>query len=166
MSPSPSFMLVVETAAAFRNWLSETGVENHAEPQIANPLAELAAVIDGELPDPAEYIVISASATAVSLTDHRLSSLKSVHRRSRSQKTQHYRMTGLPLTTPTVTSADLTTCGTAYPTSRTLSKTTRRQHRSIRHRRQQRPIHQENGTGCRFDILPPLSARCVATSES
>jgi hypothetical protein len=69
MSPTPSFTLDVETATAFRDWLFETGVENHAEPQIANPLAELAAAIDGELHDSTEYVAISASTTAFPPTD-------------------------------------------------------------------------------------------------
>jgi hypothetical protein len=70
MSPAPSFTLDVETATAFRDWLFETGVENHNDPQIANPLAELAAAIDGELHDSTEYVAISASATAFPPTDH------------------------------------------------------------------------------------------------
>jgi len=70
MSPAPSFTLDVETATAFRDWLFETGVENHAEPQIANPLAELAAAIDGELHDSTEYVAISALTTAFPPTDH------------------------------------------------------------------------------------------------
>jgi hypothetical protein len=70
MSPTPSFTLDVETATAFRDWLFETGVENHAEPQIAEPLAELAAAIDGELHDSTEYVAISASTTAFPSTDH------------------------------------------------------------------------------------------------
>lgn len=70
MSPAPSFTLDVETATAFRDWLFETGVENHNDPQIANPLAELAAAIDGELHDSTEYVAISASTTAFPPTDH------------------------------------------------------------------------------------------------
>ena len=70
MSPAPSFTLDVETATAFRDWLFETGVENHTDPQIANPLAELAAAIDGELHDSTEYVAISASTTAFPPTDH------------------------------------------------------------------------------------------------
>lgn len=70
MSPAPSFTLDVETATAFRDWLFETGVENHAEPQIADPLAELAAAIDGELRDSTEYVAISASTTAAPPTDY------------------------------------------------------------------------------------------------
>jgi hypothetical protein len=68
MSLAPSFTLDVETAVAFRDWLFETGVENHAEPQIADPLAELAAAIDSELHDSTESVSISASTTAVSPT--------------------------------------------------------------------------------------------------
>jgi hypothetical protein len=64
MSPPPSFTLDVETATAVRDWLFETGVKNHAEPQIADPLAELAAAIDGELHDSTEYVAITASTTA------------------------------------------------------------------------------------------------------
>jgi hypothetical protein len=64
MSPAPSFTIDVETATAFRDWLVETGIENHADPQIADPLAELAAAIDGELHDGTEYVAISASTTA------------------------------------------------------------------------------------------------------
>ncbi|QIO25586.1 hypothetical protein [Haloarcula sp. JP-L23] len=64
MSPTPLFTLDVETATAFRDWLFETGVENHTEPQIADPLAALAAAIDGELHDSTEYVAISASTTA------------------------------------------------------------------------------------------------------
>jgi hypothetical protein len=70
MSPAPSFTLDVETAAAFRDWLFETGVKNHAEPQIAEPLAELAAAIDGELHDSTEYVAITASTTAFPPNDH------------------------------------------------------------------------------------------------
>ncbi|MFC6893762.1 hypothetical protein [Halopenitus salinus] len=71
MSPTPSFTLDVETATAFRDWLFETGVENHNDPQIANPLAELAAAIDGELHDGTEYVAISASTTAFPPNDQR-----------------------------------------------------------------------------------------------
>jgi hypothetical protein len=70
MSPTPSFTFDVETATAFRDWLFETGVENHAEPQIADLLAELAAAINGELHDSTEYIVINASTTVFPPTDH------------------------------------------------------------------------------------------------
>jgi len=70
MSPAPSFTLDVETATAFRDWLFETGVKNHTDPQIANPLAELAAAIDGELHDSTEYVSMSASTTAFPPTDH------------------------------------------------------------------------------------------------
>lgn len=70
MSPTPSFTLDVETATAFRDWLFETGVENHTVPQFADPLAELAAAIDGELHDSMEYVAISASTTAFPPTDH------------------------------------------------------------------------------------------------
>ncbi|MFC6991798.1 hypothetical protein ACFQH3_08545 [Haladaptatus sp. GCM10025707] len=70
MSPTPSVTLDVETAAAFRDWLFETGVENHAKPQIANPLAELAAAIDSELHDNTEYVEISASTAVFPSTDH------------------------------------------------------------------------------------------------
>ena len=70
MSPTPSFTLDVETATAFRDWLFETGVKNHTDPHIANPLAELAAAIDGELHDSTEYVAISASTTAFPPTDH------------------------------------------------------------------------------------------------
>ncbi|QIO20853.1 hypothetical protein [Haloarcula sp. JP-L23] len=69
MSPAPSFTLDGETAAVFRDWLFETGVKNHAKPQIADPLAELAAAIDGELHDSTEYVAISASTTAFPPTD-------------------------------------------------------------------------------------------------
>ena len=48
MSPIPSFTLDVETATASRDWLFETGVENHAEPQIANPRT-FAALLGGTL---------------------------------------------------------------------------------------------------------------------
>ena len=70
MSPAPSFTPDVETATAFRDWLFETGVENHAEPQTADPLAELAATIDGELLNSTEYVAISASTTAAPPTDY------------------------------------------------------------------------------------------------
>ncbi|QIO24192.1 hypothetical protein [Haloarcula sp. JP-L23] len=70
MSPAPSFTLDGETAAVFRDWLFETGVKHHAEPQIADPLTELAAAIDGELHDSTEYVAISVSTTAVPPTDH------------------------------------------------------------------------------------------------
>ncbi|MFC6732409.1 hypothetical protein [Haladaptatus sp. DYSN1] len=70
MSPGPSFTLDVETATAVRDWLFETGVENHAKSQIANPLAELAAAIDGELHDSMEYVEISASTAVFPPTDH------------------------------------------------------------------------------------------------
>ncbi|WP_458190545.1 hypothetical protein [Haladaptatus sp. NG-WS-4] len=70
MPPGPSFTLDAETAAAVRDWLFETGVKNHADPQIADPLAELAAAIDGELHDSTEYVAITASTTAFPPNDH------------------------------------------------------------------------------------------------
>jgi hypothetical protein len=70
MSPISSFTLNVETAIAFRDRLFKIGLKNHAEPQIATPLAELAAATDGELHDSTECVAISAATTVVPPTDH------------------------------------------------------------------------------------------------
>ena len=69
-APIQLFTLDVETATAFRGWLFETGVENHAEPQIADPLAEPAAAIGGTLHESTGHVVINASTTVFSPTDY------------------------------------------------------------------------------------------------
>jgi hypothetical protein len=62
MNSVPSFTVNVETAATLREWLFENAVEKHGESDISEPLAELAAAIDGELHEQAESIELGASA--------------------------------------------------------------------------------------------------------
>ncbi|AHG05575.1 hypothetical protein HALDL1_00840 (plasmid) [Halobacterium sp. DL1] len=51
-----------ETAATLREWLFENAVEKHGESDISEPLANLAAAIDGELHEQAEAVELGASA--------------------------------------------------------------------------------------------------------
>ena len=53
MNAVPSYTVDRETAATLREWLFENAVEKHGESEITEPLAELAAAIDGVLEDPA-----------------------------------------------------------------------------------------------------------------
>jgi len=62
MNSIPSFTVDRETAAILREWLFENAVEKHGESDISEPLANLAAAIDGELHDQAEAVELSASA--------------------------------------------------------------------------------------------------------
>jgi hypothetical protein len=69
MHAAHSFTVNVATAASLREWLFETAVGNHDDSTIAEPLAELAAAIDGELREQAESVELSASARTVPPTD-------------------------------------------------------------------------------------------------
>jgi hypothetical protein len=62
MNSIPSFTVDRETAATLREWLFENAVEKHGESDISEPLANLAAAIDGELHEQAEAIELGASA--------------------------------------------------------------------------------------------------------
>jgi len=77
MNSIPSFTVERGTAATLREWLFENAVEKHGESDISEPLAELAAAIDGELHEQAEAIELGATARTVlpanrdaSLDDH------------------------------------------------------------------------------------------------
>lgn len=171
MSPAPSLTLDIETATAFRDWLFETGIENHAEPQIADPLAELAAAIDGELYDSTECVAISASTTAFPLDDQCAVVDDAGSPTQQESEDSTRPADGIPVNAPTATSTDLrtispTTRGTAHSTSIMLTRTASRRHAVNRHRRQQLLTHRENGIGCRFNISLSMSARYVAASGS
>ena len=62
MNSIPSFTVDRETAATLREWLFENAVEKHGESDISEPLANLAAAIDGELHEQAEAVELGASA--------------------------------------------------------------------------------------------------------
>lgn len=62
MNSIPSFTVDRETAATLREWLFENAVEKHEESDISEPLANLAAAIDGELHEQAEAVELGASA--------------------------------------------------------------------------------------------------------
>lgn len=65
MNSIPSFTVDRETAAIFREWLFHNAVEKHGESDISEPLAELAAAIDGELHEQAEAVELAASARTI-----------------------------------------------------------------------------------------------------
>jgi len=65
MNSIPSFTVDSETAATLREWLFEKAVAKHGESDISEPLAELAAAIDGELHAQAESIELGASARTI-----------------------------------------------------------------------------------------------------
>jgi hypothetical protein len=56
MNAVPSYTVDRETAATLREWLFEHAVEKHGESEIFEPLAELAAAIDGVLYEQAEAV--------------------------------------------------------------------------------------------------------------
>ncbi|GAA0275803.1 hypothetical protein [Halobacterium noricense] len=56
MKAVPSYTVDRETAATLREWLFEKAVEKHGESDISEPLAELAAAIDGVLYEQAEAV--------------------------------------------------------------------------------------------------------------
>jgi hypothetical protein len=56
MNAVPSYTVDRETAATLREWLFEHAVEKHGESKISEPLAELAAAIDGVLYKQAEAV--------------------------------------------------------------------------------------------------------------
>ncbi|UPV76988.1 hypothetical protein M0R89_22320 (plasmid) [Halorussus limi] len=66
MKTVPSYTVDRETAATLREWLFENAVEKHGESEIFEPLAELAAAIDGVLYEQAEAVELGAWAQAVS----------------------------------------------------------------------------------------------------
>jgi hypothetical protein len=65
MKSVPSVTVERETAATLREWLFEKAVEKRGESDISEPLAELAAAIDGELHEQAEAIELGASARTI-----------------------------------------------------------------------------------------------------
>jgi hypothetical protein len=69
MKPVPSYTVDRDTAATLREWLFEKAVEKHGESEISEPLAELAAAIDGELYEQAEAVELGAWARTVPPTD-------------------------------------------------------------------------------------------------
>lgn len=60
MKAVPSYTVDRETAATLREWLFENAVENHGESEISEPLAELAAAIDGALYEEAGAVELGA----------------------------------------------------------------------------------------------------------
>jgi len=60
MNSVPSYTVDRETAATLREWLFENAVEKHGESEISEPLAELAAAIDGVLYEQAEAVELGA----------------------------------------------------------------------------------------------------------
>ncbi|WP_248895411.1 hypothetical protein [Haloplanus halobius] len=66
MKAVPSYTVDRETAATLREWLFENAVEKHGESAISEPLAELAAAIDGVLYEEAEAVELGAWAQTVS----------------------------------------------------------------------------------------------------
>lgn len=60
MNAVPSYTVDRETAATLREWLFENAVEKHGETEISEPLAELAAAIDGVLYEEAEAVELGA----------------------------------------------------------------------------------------------------------
>lgn len=64
MNAVPSYTVDRETAATLREWLFENAVEKHGESEISEPLAELAAAIDGALYEEAEAVELGAWARA------------------------------------------------------------------------------------------------------
>ncbi|WP_135806896.1 hypothetical protein [Halorussus marinus] len=64
MNAVPSYTVDRETAATLREWLFENAVEKHGESEISEPLAELAAAIDGVLYEEAEAVELGAWARA------------------------------------------------------------------------------------------------------
>jgi hypothetical protein len=60
MNAVPSYTVDRETAATLREWLFEHAVEKHGESEISEPLAELAAAIDGVLYEEAEAVELGA----------------------------------------------------------------------------------------------------------
>ena len=65
MNAVPSYTVDRETAATLREWLFEHAVEKHGESEISEPLAELAAAIDGVLYEEAEAVELGAWAQSV-----------------------------------------------------------------------------------------------------
>lgn len=60
MNAVPSYTVDRETAATLREWLFEHAVEKHGESEISEPLAELAAAIDGGLYEEADAVELGA----------------------------------------------------------------------------------------------------------
>jgi len=60
MKAVPSYTVDRETAATLREWLFEHAVEKHGESEISEPLAELAAAIDGVLYEEAAAVELGA----------------------------------------------------------------------------------------------------------
>ena len=60
MNAVPSYTVDREAAATLREWLFENAVEKHGESEISEPLAELAAAIDGVLYEEAEAVELGA----------------------------------------------------------------------------------------------------------
>jgi hypothetical protein len=60
MKAVPSYTVDREIAATLREWLFESAVEKHGESEISEPLAELAAAIDGVLYEEAEAVELGA----------------------------------------------------------------------------------------------------------
>jgi hypothetical protein len=69
MNSVPSYTVDRETAAALREWLFEKAVEKHGESDISEPLAELAAAVDGELYEQTEAVELGAWARTVPPAD-------------------------------------------------------------------------------------------------
>ncbi|MFB6197834.1 MAG: hypothetical protein ABEI52_06135 [Halobacteriaceae archaeon] len=69
MSSVPSYTVDRETAATLREWLFENAVEKHGESEISEPLAELAAAIDGVLYEEPGDVELGAWAQTVGHRD-------------------------------------------------------------------------------------------------
>ena len=69
MSSVPSYTVDRETAATLREWLFENAVEKHGESDISEPLAELAAAIDGALYEEVGDVELGAWAQTVGHRD-------------------------------------------------------------------------------------------------
>ncbi|MFD1600661.1 hypothetical protein ACFSBX_17110 [Halobellus rarus] len=66
MKAVPSYTVDRETAATLREWLFESAAEKHGESEISEPLAELAAAIDGVLYEEAKAVELGAWTQTVS----------------------------------------------------------------------------------------------------
>ena len=62
MPTRPSYTVERETAATLRDWLFENAVETHGDSDISEPLAELAAAIDGVLDEGSAAVELGARA--------------------------------------------------------------------------------------------------------
>ncbi len=69
MNAVPSYTVDKETAATLREWLFEHAVEKHGESEISEPLAELAAAIDGVLYEGAAAVELGAWARTIPTAD-------------------------------------------------------------------------------------------------